>query len=94
MICCWFLLGAIPLYEVTDGHTIVNEGQKRCVMMTPGGLVPKGIVLQVSNVHRRLMSVGLMMEAGYECLLSKEGGLLRDVDTGGMIPLVRRGKLY
>ena len=63
-------------------------------MTTPGSRVPKGIVFQVSNVHKPLMSVGAMADAGYECLLSKDGGIMRDVDSGEMIPLARRGNLY
>ena len=81
-------------YEVANGHTIINEGQKRCMMMTPGSTVPKGIVFQVTDVHKPLMSVGAMCDAGYECLMSKAGGFMRDIDTGEMIPLVRRGNLY
>ena len=53
-------------YEVADGHTIVNEGQKRGAIMTPGSQGPKGIVFQVSSVHKTWMSVGCMMGAGYE----------------------------
>ena len=81
-------------YEVANGHAIINEGQKRCMMMTPGSSTPKGIIFQVSDVHKPLMSVGAMADAGYECLLSKQGGFMRDVDTGEMIPLTRRGNLY
>ena len=84
----------MEMYEVANGHEIVNEGQKRCMMMTPGSRTPKGIVFQVSNVHKPLMSVGAMADAGFECLLSKNGGIMRDVDTGEMIPLVRQGNLY
>ena len=69
-------------------------GEKRCVMMTEGSACPKGIVFQVSNAHKPLMSVGAMTDAGYECLLAKERGFMRDVDSGEMIPLIRRGNLY
>ena len=81
-------------YEVANGHSILNEGQKRCIMMTPGSPSPKGIVFQVSDVHKPLMSVGAMADAGYECLMGKDGGMMRDVDTGERIPLLRRGNLY
>ena len=81
-------------YEVANGHSIVNEGEKRCVMMTPGSKVPKGIVFQVTDVHKPLMSVGAMADAGFECLMAKQGGFMRDVDTGELIPLQRRGNLY
>ena len=81
-------------YEVANGHSIPNYGQKRCVMMTSGSAIPKGVIFQVSDVHKPLMSVGSMADAGFECLLSKNGGIMRDVDTGEEIPLERRGNLY
>jgi hypothetical protein len=81
-------------YEVANGHVIYNEGVKRCIMMTRGSATPKGIIFQVSDVHKPLMSVGSMADAGFECLLGRAGGLLRDEDSGEMIPLERRGNLY
>ena len=81
-------------YEVANGHAILNEGAKRCIMMTPGSSESKGIIFRVSDVHKPLMSVGSMAVAGFECLLSKTGGIMRDVDSGEMIPLTRRGYLY
>ena len=81
-------------YEVANGHVIYNEGMKRCIMMTKGSATPKGIIFQVSDVHKPLMSVGSMADAGFECLLGKAGGFLRDEDSGEMIPLMRRGNLY
>ena len=85
---------ALGKYEVANGHNIMNEGEKRCIMMTSGSATPKGIVFQVSNIHKRLMSVGAMAGAGFECVLGKQGGLMRDVDTGECIPLTRKGNLY
>ena len=35
-----------------------------------------------------------MTDAGYACRLFKEGGIMRDADTGEMIPLIRRGNLF
>ena len=81
-------------YEVANGHAILNEGQKRCIMMTPGSTEPKGIFFQVSDVRKPLMSVGSMAGSGFECLLSKTGGFMRIVDSGEMIPPTRRGNLY
>ena len=84
----------LETYEVANGCTTVNKGEKRCVMMTPGSQIPKGITFQVTDVHKPLMSVGAMCDAGYECLLSKRGGFIRDEETGEMIPLQRKGNLY
>ena len=63
-------------------------------MMTIGSMIPKGIVFQVSNVHKPLLSVGSMADAGFDCLMSKDGGVMRDRDSGEEIPLIRRGNLY
>ena len=62
--------------------------------MTPGSSEPKGIIFQVSDLHKPLMSVDSMDDAGFECLLSKTGGFMRDVDSGEMIPLTPSGNLY
>jgi hypothetical protein len=85
---------AMEEYEFANGGVISKDGEKRCLMMTPGSATPKGIVFQVTGVHKPLMSVVAMCDAGYECLMSKEGGFMRDVETGEMIPLIRRGNLY
>ena len=68
--------------------------KKLCIMTIPGSFEPKGIIFQVSDAHKPLMSIGSMADAGFSCLLSKTGGFMRDVDSGKMIPLTRRGNLY
>ena len=81
-------------YKVANGCTIPVEGEKRSIMMTIGSMIPKGIVFQVSNVHKPLLSVGSMADAGFDCILSKDEGIMRDRDSGEETPLVRRGNLY
>ena len=63
-------------------------------MMTTGSMILKGIVFQVSNAHKPLMSVGAMADAGFDCILSADGGIMRDTDSGEEIPIIRRGNLY
>lgn len=77
-------------YEVANGNFILGEGQKRRLMMTLGSQVPKGIMFSVSDVHKTLLSMGPMAEAGYECFLAKDGGCMSDIDTCEMVPLARR----
>ena len=72
-------------YEVANGHAILNEGQQRCIMMTPGRSEPKGFIFQVSRIHKPQMSVGSMTDVAFECLLSETGGFMRDFDSGKMI---------
>ena len=81
-------------YEVANGHSTLNNGQKRCAMMTSGSAIPKGVIFQASDVHKPLMDVGSMADAGFECLLSKNGGIVRDVDTGDEIPVERRKNVH
>ena len=45
-------------------------------------------------MHKALVSVSRCADLGYECVLGKEGGELRDTITGDVIPLHRRGNLY
>ena len=40
------------------------------------------------------MSEGSMVDDGYEVLFKKSGGFMRDMDSGEMIPLERRGNVY
>ena len=79
---------------MANGHAVLNEGLKRSIMMTPGSSELEGIIVRVSDVHKTLMSVGSMADAGFQCLLSTTGGFMRDVDSGEMIPLTRRGNSY
>ena len=50
-------------YEVANGHALLNDGQKRCIMMTPRSSEPKGIIFQASDAHKPLMSVSSMAHA-------------------------------
>ena len=38
-------------YEVANGETIPNQGERRCHMMTLGSTTAKSIVFQVADVH-------------------------------------------
>ena len=60
----------------------------------PRKLRPKGMIFQVSDARKPLMSVGSMADAPCSCLFPKTGGSMRDVDSSEIIPLTRRGKLY
>ena len=81
-------------YEVANGASIPNLGERRCEVMTVGSLAPKRIVFQVAVVHKPLLSISGCADMGYDCFLGKEGGSLKDRYTGGAIPLIRQGSLY
>ena len=81
-------------YEVANGESIPNLGERRCEVMTVGSLAPKKIVFQIAAVHKPLLSISGCADMGFDCYLGKEGGSLRDRTTGETIPLVRKGSLY
>ena len=81
-------------YEVANGETIPNEGERHCLLMTMGAQMPKKIVFQVADVHKALLSITRVADAGYECHLSKAGGYLLDIYTGEKVPITRKGNLY
>ena len=81
-------------YEVANGHSIPNLGERRCLLMTPGSQVCKKIAFQVADVHKALMSVSRVADMGYNCHLGATGGCLEDLQSGERIPLTRRDDLY
>ena len=81
-------------YEVANGESIPNLGERRCEIMTVGSLVPKRIIFQIADVHKPLLSITACSDMGFDCYLGKEGGSLRDRVAGETIPLDRQGSLY
>ena len=63
-------------------------------MMTVGATRPNKISFQVADVHKPLLSITRVADAGFECHLNGKGGFLLDVHTGEQIPISRRGNLY
>ena len=62
--------------------------------MTVGAHSPKHMVFQVADVHKALLSVTRVADAGFDCYLSRYGGYLIDTMTGDHIPVQRKGNLY
>ena len=81
-------------YEVANGPSIPNMGERHCLMMTENSQTMKKIVFQCADVHKALLSVANVADLGYECVMGQHGGALKDVMTGDTIPLHRRGNLY
>ena len=74
-----------------NGATIANEGERHCLMMTMGARSPKRITFQVADVHKALLSVTRVADAGFDCFLGRHGGYLSDVWTGERVPITRKG---
>ena len=81
-------------YEVANGDTIPNLGERRYIMMTENSSNPKRIAFQVADVHKALLSVTRAADMGYQCVLGKNGGWLQDETSSERIPIQRKGNLY
>ena len=81
-------------YEVANGASLPNMGERKCIMMTKRSRLPKKIVFQCADVHKPLLSTARVADMGYEYVMGKHGGKLVDLQTGDQIPLHRRGSLY
>ena len=81
-------------YEVANGETLPNHGERHCLLMTEDSENPKKIVFQCADIHKPLLSVSRCADLGFQCILGKYGGQLVDESTGESIPLHRRGNLY
>ena len=81
-------------YEVANGESIPNIGERRCLLMTLGSNVAKKITFQIADVHKPLLSISRCADMGYHCVMGKEGGYLEDQYSGERIPLQRRDNLY
>ena len=81
-------------YEVANGETIPNLGEKRCLMMTAGSNLCKKLTFQVADAHKALLSITKVADLGFDCVLGKTGGKLVDTVTGEVVPLQRKDNLY
>ena len=81
-------------YEVANGETIPNLGERHCLLMSENSMVMKKIVFQCADIHKPLLSVSRCADLGYQCILEDNGGMLKDKVTGEEIPIHRRGNLY
>ena len=65
------------IFEVANGASILNIGERRCDMMTEGSGVPKKITFQVADVHKPLLSITRLADNGYICALGKKVAIWR-----------------
>jgi hypothetical protein len=63
-------------YEVANGATIPNLGERRCEVMTVGSLQAKRITFQVADVHKPLLSISGCADMGFDCFLGQYGARL------------------
>ena len=81
-------------FEVADGHTIPNLGERRCIMWTDGAAAGRTINLQVADVQKAFLSLGQCADMGFESRFGRLAGALIDEETHEVLPLQRKGDLY
>ena len=81
-------------YEIANGASLPNLGERRCEMWTDGMSKPKQIKMQVADVHKGLLSLSRCADLGLESRFGATMGCLIDSESGEVTPLQRRGNLY
>ena len=81
-------------YEVADGNTIPNLGERKCLMWTEGATSERQMNLQVADVHKALLSLSRCADMGFESRFGRLAGALIDKETEEVIPLQRTANLY
>ena len=80
-------------YKVANAQTISCLGERRLEIWTDRVTAPRGMVLQVADVHKPLLSLSRCADLGYESCLGRTCGHLLDHETGGAISFARKGNL-
>ena len=76
-------------YEVANGEVIVNQGEKRCAMVTEHTENPRQMNLQVSDVHKGLLSVIELVKKGQRVEFDADCSYIQDKSTGTCDTLVQ-----
>ena len=56
-------------YEVANGESISNLGERRFEVMTIGSMIPKRITFQIADAHKPVLSITACSDMGYDCYL-------------------------
>ena len=81
------------LYEVASSESTPKLGERRLSIWTEGAGAPKGMAIQVADVHKPLLSLSRCADLGYERQFGKSAGFLIDKATEDILPLHRVGNL-
>ena len=73
-------------YEVANGQSIPNLGERRCLVWTEGATQIKKMNMQVGEVHKGLLSLGRCADMGFERRFGRWAGALICKNTGEVIP--------
>ena len=80
-------------YEVANGGVISNKGQKNCVVQTEGGTA-KLLSFQVCDVHKPLLAVSKLCEAGNAVVFHPQWSYIENLHTGERTTLHKNEGLY
>ena len=82
------------IYEVANKQTIPCLGERRLEISTEGAQMPRRMAIQVADVHKPLLSLSKCADSGYQSMSGQTAGALDDMESGDVIPLVRRENVY
>ena len=80
-------------YEVADGTTIPNLGERKFLAISEEG-VARGITAQVCAVNKTLMSVSKVVNKGNRVVFDDEGSYIQDKTTGDVSWMRQAGGMY
>ena len=80
-------------YEVANGGVVVNLGEKRCEIRTSGDTQNTFLMsFQVVEVHKPLLAVSKLIEAGHQVVFGKDSHIL--LSCGDKVPIRLSGGTY
>ena len=80
-------------YEVADGRTIPNLGEKQFVVRSEEGVI-RELTCQVCEVNKPLLSVHKVVQAGNRVVFEPGSAWIEDTVTGEVMMLQERGGMY
>ena len=81
------------VYEVANGARIHNKGEKKCLMQSTNG-TERLLSFQVCDVHKPLLAVSRLCEAGYAVVFHPAWSYIEDIETGEKMTLEQNEGLY
>ena len=80
-------------YEVANGETINNEGEKKFYAVTEDGASRK-LTAQICDVNKPLLSVRRALEAGNRVVFEKGQSYIQNVETEKVTWLEEKDGMY
>ena len=80
-------------YEVANGGVVHNKGEKNCIVQAVGGSA-KLLCFQVCDVHKPLLAVSKLCEAGNAVIFHPAWSYIENLKTGERTTLEKREGLY